>query len=211
MIDRGDPIYITYKAVDFAEDFHTDIWSDTGLAKAIDCALADPCSLHETSCVGYGPNNYVVASFVATGVCDENDELLAILASQLQITTPENDLSDLFTTETYSVFEDSATLMADVASTVDCITADKRRVLYVVGDRSRPQTPLVGRAGFASAEIYRLCLPEDSDTDVLRQFSVDPLRAWGEYTETDELRRVWVAGGVHHQGRGTSWTPPRAE
>ena len=96
-----------------------------------------------------GPNNYVVASFVATGVCDENDELLAILASQVQITTPENDLSDLFTIETYSVFEDSATLMADVASTLDCITADKRRVLYVVGDRSRPQTPLVDRAGFA--------------------------------------------------------------
>ena len=41
----GDPIYITDKAVDFAEDFHTDIWSDTGLAKGIDRALADPCSL----------------------------------------------------------------------------------------------------------------------------------------------------------------------
>ena len=36
--------------------------------------------------------------------------------------TPEIDLSDLFTTETYSVFEDSATPMADVASTLDRIT-----------------------------------------------------------------------------------------
>ena len=43
----------------------------------------------------YGPNDYVVASFVATGVCDENDELLATLTSQVQITTPVNDLGDL--------------------------------------------------------------------------------------------------------------------
>ena len=39
--------------------------------------------------------------------------------------------------------------MADVAPTLDCITADKRRVVYVVGDRSRPQTPLLDRVGFA--------------------------------------------------------------
>ena len=124
----GDPIYTTYMAVGFTEDFHTEgggIWSDTGLAKAIDWALTDPCSLHETSCVECGPNDYVVASFVATVVCDENDDLLTSLASQVHPGrhlpgVSENDFSDLFTTEAYSVFEDSATFMADVASTLDC-------------------------------------------------------------------------------------------
>lgn len=131
---------------------------------------------------------------------------------ETEITTLENDLSELFTTETYSVFDDSATLMADIVSAFDRITADKRRVLYVVADESLYRKFICGSilAGgnqgltWLSSGTWRhrwwierdslvednkLWLYEDSDTDVLRQFFDDLQRGWEEYAETDELRR----------------------
>ena len=128
-----------------------------------------------------------------------------------EITTLESNLADFVTTETYSVFDDSSTLMEDIVSKFDSINDDKERVLFVLADESLYRKMICAsilagdRPGYtwlstgtwryqwwkerdSLVEDNKLWLYEDADTDTIRDFFTLLKQAWDEYAETDELR-----------------------
>jgi hypothetical protein len=83
---RGDLIYSVYKELDYATNFAADgtgKWKDSGLGDAFRAALKHPDSINVIDWKPYGPSYGAMASFLSTGVRDENGALIGVFSTQL--------------------------------------------------------------------------------------------------------------------------------
>lgn len=80
---KGNCIYSVYKESDFATNFQTGKWKTSGLGDAFRAALDEPDEITVTSWTPYGPSGNALASFLSTGVKNEQGELIGVFATQL--------------------------------------------------------------------------------------------------------------------------------
>ena len=89
---NGDLIYSVYKEMDFATNFNTGPYRDTGLAKAMKNALAgDRAEVSFADYAPYAPSGGAPSSFVATPVFDAAGLKVGVVAIQL----PSSRISEI--------------------------------------------------------------------------------------------------------------------
>jgi len=99
MLDlEGNCIYTVYKELDYATNLATGEWKDSGLGDAYRGALANPDEVTEIPWLPYGPSAGALASFLSTGIRDEDGQLIGIFSTQFHpdeksIDTVEEDCS----------------------------------------------------------------------------------------------------------------------
>jgi hypothetical protein len=94
---KGNCIYSVFKESDYATNFGTNTnlpaefrkWQDSGLGEAFRGALAAPDEVTMTPWTPYGPSAGALASFLASGVKNENGELIGVYSTQM----PPNAMS----------------------------------------------------------------------------------------------------------------------
>ena len=89
---NGDLIYSVYKEADFATNFNTGQYRDTGLAQAMKNALAgEKAEVFFSDYSPYPPSNGAPASFIATPVFDAAGSMVGAVAIQL----PSDSISEI--------------------------------------------------------------------------------------------------------------------
>merc|ERR1712232_387063 len=102
MLDlNGNLIYSVYKELDYATNFQNGEWAASGLGEAFRAAVADPDVVSEIPWKPYGPSYGALASFLSTGIKDEQGNLIGVFSTQFPpdakpantaVQAPYNDL-----------------------------------------------------------------------------------------------------------------------
>jgi carbonic anhydrase len=82
----GNLIYSVYKELDYATNFAADgngIWKDSGLGEAFEAAMAHPDEINVIDWKPYGPSAGAYASFLSTGVRDQNRKVIGVFSTQM--------------------------------------------------------------------------------------------------------------------------------
>merc|ERR1719502_151 len=95
---EGNCIYTVYKELDYATNLQTGEWKDSGLGDAFRGAIANPDEVSQIPWMPYGPSYGALASFLSTGIRDEEGTLIGVYATQFppdakSIETVEEDCS----------------------------------------------------------------------------------------------------------------------
>jgi len=88
---KGNMVYSVYKESDYATNFGSNPnldadfkkWQSSGLGDAFRLAFNEPALVHETPWTPYGPSAGALASFLATGVSDEQGNPLGVFSTQM--------------------------------------------------------------------------------------------------------------------------------
>jgi hypothetical protein len=88
---KGNLVYSVYKESDYATNFGSNPnlnadfkkWQSSGLGDAFRLAFNEPALVHETPWTPYGPSAGALASFLATGVADEQGNPLGVFSTQM--------------------------------------------------------------------------------------------------------------------------------
>ncbi len=82
---NGNLVYTVFKELDFATNFVSGEYADTGLGRVYRAALAEPGTVVFDDFEGYAPSHGAPASFVATAVIDRFGNTIGVLAFQMPI------------------------------------------------------------------------------------------------------------------------------
>lgn len=82
---NGNLVYTVYKELDYATNFETGEYADTGLGRVYRSALAAPGKVVFDDFEPYAPSHGAPASFIATAVIDEFGNTVGVLAFQMPI------------------------------------------------------------------------------------------------------------------------------
>merc|ERR1711871_425085 len=81
---KGNLIYSVYKELDYATNFQLNgRYGASGLGKAFRAAMENPCCVNEIPWEPYEPSYGALASFIATGIPDENGFTIGVFCIQL--------------------------------------------------------------------------------------------------------------------------------
>merc|ERR1719271_361195 len=78
----GNCIYSVYKELDYATNLQTGEWKDSGLGEAFRAAIANPNVVSEIPWKPYGPSFGALASFLSTGIKDNQGNLIGVFSTQ---------------------------------------------------------------------------------------------------------------------------------
>jgi hypothetical protein len=82
----GNLVYSVYKELDYATNFAASgngIWKDSGLGEAFEAAMANPDEINVIDWKPYGPSAGAYASFLSTGVRNENRIMIGVFCTQM--------------------------------------------------------------------------------------------------------------------------------
>ena len=80
---EGELIYSVYKEPDYATNFVSGQYAQSGLGKAFRAAMAQPDVVHVMDFEPYAPSNGALASFISTGIRGANGQVIGVLSFQL--------------------------------------------------------------------------------------------------------------------------------
>ena len=79
----GELIYSVYKELDYATNFVSGQYAQSGLGKAFQAAMAQPDAVHVIDFEPYAPRHGALASFISTGVRGAEEKIVGVLSFQV--------------------------------------------------------------------------------------------------------------------------------
>lgn len=86
----GDVVYSVYKEQDYATNFLTGKYAQSGLGNVFRATKSKPSVVSSVDIEPYAPSKGAQASFISTGILDRNGTLQGVLAFQIPLNSPAN-------------------------------------------------------------------------------------------------------------------------